>query len=135
MKPLRWIEPDRLWAKVDRTGGVAACWLWLGGLNQGRYGLNSPHRRAYEVLVGPIPTGLTIDHLCFEPRCCNPGHMEPVTLAENLRRQRKAFATHCARDHAFDDANTYRTPAGHRTCRACRNRASNKYKARLRVAA
>jgi hypothetical protein len=44
------------------------------------------HRFAYELLVGPIPEGLVIDHLCRNRRCVNPAHLEPVTAEENWRR-------------------------------------------------
>ena len=44
------------------------------------------HRVAYEELVGPIPDGLVLDHLCRNRRCCNPEHLEPVTDGENTRR-------------------------------------------------
>ena len=76
------------------------CWLWTGktdGRAKGPYGQftqkrngvakkNSPHRAMYELMVGPIPEGLTIDHLCNTPLCCRPDHLEPVTAAENQRR-------------------------------------------------
>lgn len=85
---------ERFWAKVERT---ADCWEWQGSRDRGGYGSfnalgvrGSPtvlaHRWAYEALVGPIPEGLVIDHLCENPPCCNPAHMEPVTVAENTRR-------------------------------------------------
>lgn len=133
MKAPRWVVPERLWANVDRSD-AGGCWPWLGRLNSGGYGQNAPHRRAYEIANGAIPEGLTVDHLCFNPACCNPAHMEVVTLAENLRRQRKAAATHCVNGHPFTDSNTYRAPGGWRSCRTCRNQASNAYKARRRAA-
>lgn len=79
------------------------------------------HRWAYENAVGPIPEGLTIDHLCRNTRCVNPEHMEPVTASENVKRARRA-QTHCKRGHEFTPENTHRTmEAGYpkRTCRAC----------------
>lgn len=70
------------------------CWEWNRYRNEHGYGrLNKAgqrtmyaHRWAYELLVGPIPVGLTIDHLCLNPACVNPEHLEPVTLSENRRR-------------------------------------------------
>lgn len=80
----------RFWAQVDKT---QTCWLWTGSgtpTGYGQIGVNGRkqyvHRYAYELLVGPIPEGLTIDHLCRNPPCVNPSHMEPVTQAENTRR-------------------------------------------------
>jgi HNH endonuclease len=91
-------EAERFWSKVDRTcpGG---CWLWRGQLNAWGYGhfrrtvaqgvhrTVKAHRFAYALLVGPIPTGLTLDHLCGSRACVRPDHLEPVTNAENLRRR------------------------------------------------
>lgn len=121
----------RFWSKVEKTDG---CWLWTDAPNQGTgYGrLNIgqgrtrlAHRIAYELLVGPVPVGLTIDHLCRNRLCVNPAHLEPVTRGENVLRGvskagRSARPTHCPRGHAYDDANTYRTPVGGRQCRACK---------------
>lgn len=84
---------ERFWPKVDRSGGPNACWPWLKATDDDGYGAFSigpqsviAHRFAYEDLVGPIPDGLTIDHLCRFTGCQNPVHMEPVTFAENARR-------------------------------------------------
>jgi hypothetical protein len=70
------------------------CWHWRGAVTSSGYGsvayegrLWSTHRLAYELLIGPIPDGLQIDHLCRNKVCCNPQHLEPVTAQENLRRQ------------------------------------------------
>jgi len=88
----------RLFAKIDAAG---PCWLWTGGTAGGtpgdRYGYIGPgrrgsgpmlrvHRVVWELLVGPIPEGLELDHLCRVRICCNPDHLEPVTHRENLRR-------------------------------------------------
>lgn len=69
------------------------CWPWVGARNSAGYGVvringinHLAHRVAYERTVGPIPEGLTIDHLCRTRSCCNPAHMEPVTREENGRR-------------------------------------------------
>ncbi|WP_033356238.1 HNH endonuclease signature motif containing protein, partial [Kitasatospora aureofaciens] len=95
----------------------------------------SAHRYAYTQLVGPIPDGLVIDHLCRNPSCVNPAHLEPVTHAENMRRSEPAMRTHCIHGHEFTEANTYyRTPNcdGVRQCRACNAKAAARYQARKR---
>lgn len=80
---------DRFWAKVDTSG---SCWLWTGAVSGGYGSLGidgkqyRAHRVAYEWLVGPIPTGLFLDHLCRTPLCVNPVHLEPVTNRENVMR-------------------------------------------------
>lgn len=122
----------RFWSKVDRRG-PNECWPWCGPLGNG-YGLfvakpfyantQRAHRVAYELMVGPIPEGLHIDHLCRNRGCVNPAHMEPVTCAENVLRGVGFGAinrakTHCPQGHAYDAANTYINKNGRRQCRAC----------------
>lgn len=122
---------DRLWARVDRSGD---CWLWTGALDRNGYGRISTggrgdpiafvHRVAYELIVGPIPDGLVIDHLCRNRACCNPDHMEPVTDAENKRRGFSPSAvnarkTHCKRGHELSGDNVLVNGTG-RSCRECR---------------
>lgn len=122
----------RFWPKVNKDGPTPAhrldlgpCWLWTASLFPGGYGCFSldqksvlAHRWAFERLVSSIPEDLTLDHLCREKRCVNPGHLEPVTAAENIRRAHAA-KTHCAQGHPFDETNTYRH-GGRRYCRSCR---------------
>jgi hypothetical protein len=69
------------------------CWVWVGAVTSRGYGsfshegrIWSTHRLSYELLIAPIPDGLTIDHLCRNKVCCNPDHLEPVTALENQRR-------------------------------------------------
>jgi len=84
---------ERFWSKVDRRAD-ASCWTWLNGTHDGYGAFWDPerermvpaHRYAYELLVGPIPGGLTLDHLCRNRGCVNPAHLEPATRGENVRR-------------------------------------------------
>lgn len=90
----------------------------------------SLHRLMYETLVGPIPEGLVIDHLCRERSCCNPEHLEVVTQQENICRgeigrnsgQYNRSKTHCPQGHEYDEANTCHSHQGGyigRHCRQC----------------
>ena len=90
---------ERFWSKVDRRG-LDECWEWLGAKlvkGYGHFFLGGTrqegnrrwvlaHRFAYEELVGPIPDGLDLDHLCRNVGCCNPAHLEPVSRSVNLLR-------------------------------------------------
>lgn len=131
-------------ALVDRWGDRVlvmpdGCWEWQGIKNAYGYGVITTgstsygtvrrfmaHRLAWEFLRGPIPDGLQMDHLCRNRGCVNPDHLEPVTQHENLLRgntipARNAAKTHCAKGHAYDEANTRRDKkTGARICRACR---------------
>lgn len=121
---------ERFWSKVDLFG---PCWLWTSGTNENGYGcynlswLNGKpqgkvlaHRYAWESLVGPIPDGLVLDHLCRVPACINPDHLEPVTQAENNRRGYSPSAAcarmdECLNGHPLDGLRK----DGHRYCKTC----------------
>jgi hypothetical protein len=119
---------DRLMRRVDKQPD--GCWNWTGHVDAAGYGHTGgkaglAHRALYECFAGPIPDGLTIDHLCRNRRCVNPGHLEAVSMRENVLRgdtlaARKAQQTHCVHDHEFTAENTYVKPNGTRDCRACK---------------
>jgi hypothetical protein len=118
---------DRIISACDRSGEC-----WVGPANHPRgymqIGFEArsqlAHRLMYEALVGPIPDGLTIDHLCRVRACVNPAHLEPVTMRENVLRG-TSFApvnlakTHCPHGHEYTVENTRIRSCGRRACREC----------------
>jgi hypothetical protein len=123
MPPLH--TPESFWRSVAKSNG---CWIWTGHTDRGGYGalryqgrMVKAHILAYELIVGLVPEGLELDHLCRVRTCVNPAHLEPVTHQENVRR---AFAlkTSCRNGHPYADANNLViNAAGARLCRLCRN--------------
>lgn len=124
-------DPAKLfWAKVDADGD---CWEWMGARNPKGYGIFGTkgknvyaHRFAWEILVGPIPDGLIIDHRCKNTPCVNPDHLEPVTYSENITRGAGPYlttirraVTHCKHNHEFTDENTYTYVWNGKVKRAC----------------
>lgn len=105
------------------------CMAWLGPVDAqgyGRHGKEWAHRFVYEMTVGPIPSGLQLDHLCRNRRCVNPDHLEPVTSRENTLRgdgptAQNARKSHCHRGHPFSGDNLFVRSDGTRRCRACHN--------------
>jgi hypothetical protein len=120
---------QRLEARLRKDAD--GCWRWLGAVNDDGYGeifvgwragcarKDRVHRVAYRLHHGPIPIGLTVDHLCRVRNCANPEHLEAVSLRENIRRARDRRGC-CKRGHPYTKENTYLTPAGVRCCNTCR---------------
>jgi hypothetical protein len=130
---------------IDQKTG---CWNWTGAKMKGGYGAVTfsrngekqtklVHRVAYEMRRGPIPDGMTIDHLCRNPGCLNPDHLEAVTMAENIRRgtqgQYQRAKTHCRRGHAYTPENTLIVRGG-RNCKTCARAATRRWYIRQKEA-
>ncbi len=86
---------------LERSVEIDGCWIWDRTISVSGYGqvsdggkVSYAHRVSYTHLVGEIPKGLVIDHLCKNKECVNPEHLEPVTQAENVKRA-MGNTTHC----------------------------------------
>lgn len=132
--------PERFWLMVQKT---ESCWLWTGATSKG-YGRFNPdgrvvwaYRYAYELLVGPVPAGMELDHTCRVKVCVNVAHLEPVTHRENMLRAPhiRAFldAPACINGHPWTEANTLRVGT-RRFCRACNREKARRRQARKAVA-
>lgn len=138
-------QARRFWSRVrvDPSG----CWIWTGARYPNGYGSSREngksggyaHRVAYTAVKGPIPTGLTIDHICRVKACVNPDHLEAVTQRENTLRSPIAPAainarkTHCIHGHEFTPENTLRR-GRERQCRTCHRTREFERARRRRVA-
>lgn len=112
---------SRLVINADEFPEIA-CWETPDGKRD-----HMVYRRLYVRFFGPIPEGLELDHLCRNPACCNPWHLEPVTHQENSRRKEGGFnskKTHCPAGHPYEGTNL-RVRRGGRECLIC-YRASQK---------
>lgn len=123
----------RFFEKVAKSDD---CWTWTAAKDRDGYGVfrlptgnAMAHRFAYELCVGPIPSGLQIDHLCRNRGCVNPEHLEPVSSRSNTMRSPVALAainaakSTCTRGHELD----YVRPNGNRACRTCHAEAQRRY--------
>ena len=112
------------WRKVN-FDTPTGCWEWMGGKDWDGYGMAQAagrscrsSRMAYIYLIGPIPSGLQLDHLCRVVSCVNPWHLEPVTPKENRQRVSR-LKTACRYGHPYNATNTHVTKEGWRICRLC----------------
>lgn len=124
---------DRIAARSVET--ERGCWEWQGSATPKGYGriwvgekLLYVHRAAYEALVGEIPEGLQLDHLCRNRGCWRPDHLDPVTNRVNAQRgeagsylgAKNLNKTHCPQGHPYDGDNLRVNARGWRYCRTCR---------------
>jgi len=117
--------------KIDTT---SHCWIWTSTTNNkgyGRFSVNAKpvlaHRFSYELFKGDIPTGMELDHLCRNPKCVNPNHLEAVTHKENGLRGNSGLwqklKMHCPKGHPLKEPNLVKRKHSHpgRECKVCHN--------------
>ena len=139
--------PERFWEKVSLCSDPNGCWLWSAHVNAAGYGTfwfdkttRFAHRVAYMELIGSIPDGLELDHLCRTRNCVNPSHLEPVTTRENCLRgisplAKNAAKTHCVNGHPLSGENLKpdQLKRGYRRCLECHRARNRKYMAGYRI--
>lgn len=118
---------ERFWAKINLYGEIPAncpelgmCWEWLGAKNWQGYGMMArkldgkntmmtAYRFAYEMIIGSVGNNLHLDHLCRNPACCNPLHLEAVPMSENLLRGHlQRVASYCPEGHEYSGLENFR---------------------------
>ncbi len=124
---------ETLLAKIEQVT-ESGCWIFMGHCNRDGYARVrfkgkqiKAHRLFYENFIGPIPSGLVLDHICRVRCCVRPDHLEPVTNRTNTLRGIGVTAqnyrkTHCKNGHLFDLVipNPVRMAAVQRVCSFCR---------------
>jgi len=135
-------EVEWLLGKVEKVG---RCWIWRASLDTHGYGhgrfrgrLRLAHRISYELFVGEIPDGLVLDHLCRQPSCVNPEHLEAVTNRENVLRgnsivAKHALKTQCPQGHKYDKV-VARGEGTARICTVCQREHSKRQAAQQKAA-
>ncbi len=118
------------------------CWVWQGFIGKSGYARlfiekgkgkrKFVHRYSYENFVGKIPDDLTLDHICRNRKCCNPTHLQPVTIKQNTLlgigfAPKNKAKSHCRNGHEYSESNTYHV-RNERACKICLSINSAKYR-------
>ena len=135
-----------LMARVAKRLEVGDCWVWTGAIDKrSGYGRIQEdgrtayvHRSVYEELVGLIPVGMHVDHMCTNRACCNPDHLDIVPPSLNAARGARAKKSRCPKGHPYegDNLREYVDKAGyqHRICRQCNIERCRRFNANRKAA-
>jgi len=129
---------ENFFARIDKT---ETCWLWTGSRDRLGYGKLSvlgsqvklAHRVAYTLLIASIPPELCLDHVCRNPSCVNPEHLEVVTQRDNVRRSSSSGKLYRKKGHRLIESNLRQynlKKNGWRRCRTCFLESLRKWKAK-----
>lgn len=134
--------PPRLAAKILLLPN--GCWFWAAGKDGNGYGkvrwgperrIRKAHAVVWEIANDEVvPEGLEPDHLCRNPACVRPDHLEMVTHQVNTQRRTYAYVTSCPEGHSYAAPHLAHKRNGHRYCRTCDNRQQRERWARRRDA-
>lgn len=141
--PLTDSDLNRFWEKVNKAGPIykgSPCWQWTASSDTSGYGQFKyqrrnvrAHRVSWYLLHGNPPLELQVNHLCSNPLCVNPSHLEVVTCHENINHGRTGDPnrnkTHCPYGHPYDEQNTYwhGPTKNKRHCRQCLKERQRRY--------
>lgn len=145
---LDWKYVELFWDKIE-TDGPNGCWIWTASKNElgyGKFHIASDgkhwkaHRLSYFLTFGPVADGIQLHHICENPACVNPHHLQPATprqhtieLTPTSPSSINASKTHCQNGHEFNEENTINTKHG-RVCRICNKAWRNAKYAKFRDA-
>lgn len=97
------------------------CWDWSGYRDRDGYGhwqRQPAHRAVWKIMIGPIPEGHHLHHICRNPGCVNPAHLAVVSPEEHSRLPRRRRRC-CPNGHPYTPTTTGMHPGGSRRCLIC----------------